>query len=214
MSALSPGAVALSKDLNGHRVIQYCLKNFSDEDNKYFLNVVANNCYQIALDKCGCCALKHCLDHSNGEARAHLFQEIIANALNLAKDQYGNYVVQHILELKETQTTESLLRQLQGNYASLSCNRYGSNVVERCLLESQEPLTTRIIVELLRSPIVSTLLLDPFGNYVIQSALSVSKGFVFDALLNLVQDHYPIMRSHSYGKWVLAWFSRRKQLHI
>ncbi|MBA0565956.1 hypothetical protein Golob_010811 [Gossypium lobatum] len=166
MSALSPGAVALSKDLNGHRVIQYCLKNFSDEDNK------------VAL----------ILDY--------------------------NYVVQHILELKETQTTESLLRQLQGNYASLSCNRYGSNVVERCLLESEEPLTTRIIVELLRSPIVSTLLLDPFGNYVIQSALSVSKGFVFDALLNLVQDHYPIMRSHSYGKWVLAWFSKRKQLHM
>ncbi|KAL1126834.1 hypothetical protein V6Z11_A13G138100 [Gossypium hirsutum] len=34
MSALSTGAVALSKDLNGHRVIQYCLKNFSDKDNK------------------------------------------------------------------------------------------------------------------------------------------------------------------------------------
>ncbi|MBA0595557.1 hypothetical protein Gorai_012424 [Gossypium raimondii] len=187
MSALSPGAVALSKDLNGHRVIQYCLKNFSDEDNKGLHDTCSYlKRYDNEIDaltavlltkiyKCGCCALKHCLDHSNGEARAHLFQEIIANALNLAKDQYGNYVVQHILELKETQTTERLLRQLQGNYASLSCNRYGSNVVERCLLESQEPLTTRIIVELLRSPIVSTLLLDPFGNYVIQSALSVSK---------------------------------------
>ncbi|KAK5819235.1 hypothetical protein PVK06_024210 [Gossypium arboreum] len=34
MFALSTEAVALSKDLNGHRVIQYCLKNFSDEDNK------------------------------------------------------------------------------------------------------------------------------------------------------------------------------------
>ncbi|PPR92873.1 hypothetical protein GOBAR_AA27807 [Gossypium barbadense] len=34
MSALSIGAVTLSKDLNGHCVIQYCLKNFSDEDNK------------------------------------------------------------------------------------------------------------------------------------------------------------------------------------
>ncbi|KAL1162111.1 hypothetical protein V6Z11_A07G179800 [Gossypium hirsutum] len=34
MLALSIEVVALSKDLNGHRVIQYCLKNFSDEDNK------------------------------------------------------------------------------------------------------------------------------------------------------------------------------------
>ncbi|XWS14766.1 hypothetical protein CRYUN_Cryun35bG0036400 [Craigia yunnanensis] len=175
MSALSPGAVALTKDMNGHRVIQYCLKNFSDEDTKYLLNEVADNCYQIATDKSGCCALQQCVDHSKGEARAHLVGEIISNALHLAEDQYGNYVVQHILGLKEPQITETLLRQLEGNYASLSCNRYGSNVVEKCLVESGEQQSTRIIMELLTSPIVSRLLVDPFGNYVIQSALTVSK---------------------------------------
>ena len=84
-------------------------------------------------------------------------------------------MVQHILGLKEPQITESLLRQLEGNYASLSCNRYGSNVVEKCLVESGEQKSTRIIMELLTSPTVSRLLVDPFGNYVIQSALTVSK---------------------------------------
>ncbi|XP_007018561.2 PREDICTED: pumilio homolog 12 [Theobroma cacao] len=203
MSALSAGAVALTKDMNGHRVIQCCLINFSDEDNKYLLNEVAYNCYQIATDKSGCCALQQCVDHSKGEVRAHLVREIIANALHLAEDQYGNYVVQHILGLKDPQITESLLRELEGNYASLSCNRYGSNVVEKCLIESGEQQSTRIIMELLRSPTVSRLLVDPFGNYVFQSALSVSKGFVYNALLNLVRVNYPMMRSHVYGKWVL-----------
>ncbi|XVE94987.1 hypothetical protein REPUB_Repub02eG0057800 [Reevesia pubescens] len=214
MSALSPGAVVLTKDMNGHRVIQYCLKNFSDEDKKYLLNEVANNCYQIATDKTGCCALQQCVDHSKGESRAYLVREIIANALHLAEDQYGNYVVQHILGLKEPQITEILLRHLEGNFASLSRNRYGSNVVEKCLVESGERQSTRIIMELLRSPIVSRLLVDPFGNYVIQSALSVSKGFVYHALLNLVRENFPMMRRHVYGKWVLAWINKRKPLHM
>ncbi|OMO78854.1 hypothetical protein CCACVL1_14084 [Corchorus capsularis] len=167
MSALSPCAVALTKDMTGHRVIQYCLKNFSEEDNKYLLNEVAYNCYQIATDKCGCCALQQCVDHTKGKARSHLVREIIANALLLAEDQYG----------------------------------YGSNVVEKCLTESEEKYSTKIIVELLGSPIVSRLLVDPFGNYVMQKALSVSKGVVYHALENLVRENWEMMRSHVYGKW-------------
>lgn len=34
MSALSPGAVVLATDPNGHHVIQHCLIHFSNEDNK------------------------------------------------------------------------------------------------------------------------------------------------------------------------------------
>ncbi|TYJ45990.1 hypothetical protein E1A91_A02G092600v1 [Gossypium mustelinum] len=210
MSALTTCVVALTKDMNGHRVIQCCLKIFSDQDNKYLLKEVANNCYQIATDKSGCCTMQHCIDHSKGEAKANLR---LCVDVKLATDDAvysSNYVVQHVLGLKERQTTESLLRQLEGNYASLSCNRYGSNVVEKCLLESGEEQSTRIIKELLRSPIRSRLLVDRFGNYVIQSALSVSKGFVYNALLNLVWVNFPMMRNHVYGRWILAWFNKRK----
>ena len=56
---------------------------------QYLLNEVANNCYQIATDKSGCCALQQCVDHSKGEARSHLVREIIANALHLSENQYG-----------------------------------------------------------------------------------------------------------------------------
>lgn len=34
MAALSPGAVVLAKDTNGHRVVLYCLKHFSGEATK------------------------------------------------------------------------------------------------------------------------------------------------------------------------------------
>jgi hypothetical protein len=73
------------------------------------------------------------------------------------------------------QITENLLTQFEGSYMALSCNKYGSNVVEKCLLTTSEDQSTQIILELLSNPGASMLLVDPFGNFVIQKALSVSQ---------------------------------------
>ncbi|KAF9687516.1 hypothetical protein SADUNF_Sadunf02G0101700 [Salix dunnii] len=175
VSALSQGAVALIKDSNGHHVIQHSVKHFSPQDNKYILKQVAEKCFEIATNKSGCCVLQRCVEYSEGEPRDRLVAEIIANALLLAEDHYGNYVVQHILDLKMPQVTENLLAQLEGSYMALSCNKYGSNVVEKCLLTTSEDQSTQIILELLSNPGASMLLVDPFGNFVIQKALSVSQ---------------------------------------
>ena len=86
-----------------------------------------------------------------------------------------NYVVQHVLKLKSPEITENLLAQFKGSYMALSCNKYGSNVVESCLLTTREEQSTQIILELLGNPLASMLLVDPFGNFVIQKALSVSQ---------------------------------------
>lgn len=87
---------------------------------------------------------------------------------------YRNYVVQHLLGMKMQKVTKDLLRRFQGRFVSLSCNKYASNVVEK-LLQSGEEVSAAIIIELLRSPNASMLLVDPFGNFVIQNALSAAK---------------------------------------
>ncbi|CAL8996265.1 unnamed protein product [Prunus brigantina] len=211
MRALSPGVVALSKNSNGQHVIEHCLEHFSVQDNEHLLHVVANNCCGIAKDKSGCCVLQKCVEHSNGKNRERLVAAITAKAIVLAVDRYGNYVLQHLLVLRMPQITENLLRQLRGSYMSLSCNKYGSNVVEKCLLDSGEEQSSQIIFELLTNRNVSMLLLHPFGNYVIQTALSVSKGVYHDALLNLVQLNSHVMRGNYYGQKVLAWRDRSLQ---
>lgn len=87
---------------------------------------------------------------------------------------YRNYVVQHLLGLRMQEVTKYLLQRFQGRFLHLSCNKYASNVVEK-MLESGEECCTTILLELLSNPNASMLLLDPFGNFVIQSALSSSK---------------------------------------
>ncbi|KAJ1385454.1 Pumilio, RNA binding domain [Sesbania bispinosa] len=175
ISTLRSGTVVLAKDINGHRVFLHLLKHFSQEDNKYLLNEVANNCYAISIDKTGCCVLQQCISYAQGETKTRLIADIIVNASVLAEDCYGNYVVQHLLSMKIPGVTESLLRQLEGKFVYLACNKYGSNVVEKFFQDSDELHSTRIILELLQNPDVAKLLVDPYGNYVIKSALLVSK---------------------------------------
>lgn len=193
---------------------------------QYILNAVADDCYSIATNQCGCCVLQHCIEFSYGDLRERLVAEITANALQLSEDRFGcvfrnpflinnniswvffyfyvclfvhahvlvliwiwypslllyifssNYVVQYILGLREPHITANLLGQLNENFAYLSRNKYGSHVVQKCLKDSGEQHSLVIIMELLQSPDFSMTLLDPYGNYVIQSALSESKVWI------------------------------------
>ncbi|OIV97658.1 hypothetical protein TanjilG_12415 [Lupinus angustifolius] len=206
LSALSPGAAVLAVDANGHRVLLHCLKNFSPEDNKCLLRVVANHCFRIATDKTGCCVLKECVNYAHGETKKRLISEIIVNAPLLAEDAYGNYVLQHLVSPKTPIVTECLLRHLEGKFLSLSRNKYGSNVVEKFFEEAGDQHRIRIVLELLRDPDFARLLVDPFGNYVIRSAILGSKGEIQDTLLQLIQINSPVMQTNVYGRKLLEKF--------
>ncbi|GER42158.1 pumilio 12 [Striga asiatica] len=202
-SVLRRITLPLVKNNNGQHVIQHCLRYFK-EDNKHILNVVADNCLDVATDKSGCCVLQQCLTHSSGEPRDRLMAQITSNALILAEHPYGNYVVQYILGFKMLHVTSDIMASLSGNYVSLSMNKYGSNVVEQCLKQSEGDQALPIIEELIRSPHFLRVLLDPYGNYVAQSALMVSKGTAQHALMKLIQYNYASLHSHPHGKRVLA----------
>lgn len=85
---------------------------------------------------------------------------------------FRNYVVQYLLELGDPNVTVSLIKQLLGNYAFLARNKFASHVVQKFLkIEYIDP--SLIVYDLLKD--IDTLLLDPFGNYVIQTAWFVCK---------------------------------------
>jgi len=84
---------------------------------------------------------------------------------------FRNYVVQYVLELDNQHVTDELVKKLMRNYAHLARNKYGSHVVQK-LLKLRGIDSKLIVVGLLRE--IDTLLLDPFGNYVIQTAWFVS----------------------------------------
>ncbi|CAH8309260.1 unnamed protein product [Eruca vesicaria subsp. sativa] len=187
-SGLKPGFLSLVKDLNGNHVIQTCLTTLSPNDTKFVLEAATKYCAEIATHRHGCCVLQCCVSNSVGEQRERLVNEISRNSLHLSQDPFGNYVVQYLIEQKVS--AAKLLMQFRMHYAELATQKFSSHVMEKCLRIYPES-RAEIVRELLSVPNFEHLLHDPFGNYVIQTALSVTKGPV---RANLVE------KVHRYGK--------------
>ncbi|KAH9626481.1 hypothetical protein KSS87_006440 [Heliosperma pusillum] len=200
--ALEPGFLDLIKDLNGNHVVQRCLQCLNYDDNKFIFDAASKFCVEIATHRHGCCVLQRCIAHSNGDHRRKLIEEICSNGLTLAQDPFGNYVVQYIIELKIPSAAAQLVSQFEGHYVTLAMQKFSSHVVEKCLKFIEES-QARIVYELLSVPQFEQLLQDPFANYVVQSALEVTKGGLNDSLVTAVRPH-SILRTNPYCKKIFT----------
>ncbi|KAF5751164.1 pumilio 12-like [Tripterygium wilfordii] len=205
--------LTLTKNGDGHHVIQQCLRFFSNVDIKDIMKEIAENCLDIATNKSGCCVLQQCLSYAPRDIKDRLVADITANALSLSGHPYGNYVVQFLLAMGMPQVTAEMVAKLEGSYVSLSLDKFGSHVVEKCLRESGVGDRSRIIQEMIYSPDFLKVLQDPFGNFVAQSALEVSKGDIHDILVSCIVDKSAYLQSHLHGKRVLA-HARASKRHV
>ncbi|KAG5541710.1 hypothetical protein RHGRI_021517 [Rhododendron griersonianum] len=199
---LEPGFLDLIKDLNGNHVVQRCLQCLGKEDNRFIFDAAAKFCVEIATHQHGCCVMNQCITQSVGKCQEKLVAEIAANGLYLAQHPFGNYVVQYVIELKIPSAAATLISQFEGHYVYLSMQKFGSHVVEK-FLKSCEGSRPKIIIELLSVPHFEQLLQDPFANYVIKSALEVSKGTLHAALVEAVRPH-TILRASPYCKKIFS----------
>ncbi|XP_018448636.2 pumilio homolog 9-like [Raphanus sativus] len=199
-SGLEPCCLALVKSLNGNHVIQTCLTSLGPKDNKFVVEVATKYCAEIATHRHGCCLLQCCVANTAGEQRERLVDEISRNALQLSQDPFGNYVVQYIIE--QNVPAGKLLTQFRMQYAKLATQKFSSHVVEKCLKHYPES-RAEIVRELTSAPNFEYLLQDPFGNYVIQTALSKTKGRVQAKLVEQV-NKYGILKSNPYCKKIFS----------
>ncbi|KAF8060417.1 hypothetical protein N665_1216s0004 [Sinapis alba] len=189
------------KSTNANDVIMFCFSHFSPSQTSGLLQMIVQNCYEVASDHYGSCLLQQCIGKSPREIREPLVREIITKSMDLCVDHYGNYVVQYVvLELENFQVAAALSRYLSGNYVQLSCDKYGSHVVQKCL-ESRQFNSRMIINELLND--IDSLLVHPFGNYVIQTAWTVSQNDMRSVLLYHIKRNHPLMRCNRYGRKIL-----------
>jgi len=204
IAALKPGVVHLIKDLNGNHVVQRCLQRLGPEDSQFIYDAAIGCCVEIASHRHGCCVLQRCIDFATHEQRTSMIMEISANALVLSQDAFGNYVVQYVLDLGQAEASQQIMNVLLGHYSELAVQKFSSNVVEKCLkLGGLDDARENIIRELMQSPRLPRLLQDPYGNYVIQSALTVTSGSLHQSLVEAIQPYLPTLRGTPHGKRIL-----------
>lgn len=174
IGALDGHVVRLIRDLNGNHVIQKLLLDLDATGSQFIYDAVCRSVVEIGSHRHGCCVLQRCLDYAQDQNRNRLVAHIVAKALVLVCDPFGNYVCQYVIDLGIQDYTDSLVTQLLGRLSSLSVQKFSSNVVEKCLHAASSNLQRAMIAEIMTPTTLNELLLDNYGNYVIQTALESS----------------------------------------
>lgn len=200
VNSLKSSVVELIQDLNGNHVIQRCLVKLSIKDNQFVYDAVAANCVAVATHRHGCCVMQRCIDHASQEQQLQLIREIANNVLVLVKDPFGNYVVQYVLDLPFAMVKVRLIQKFLGHLAVLSTQKFSSNVIEKCLGVADEKVKVQLIEELTQPATLQCLLQDPYGNYVIQTALSLARPQQRARLVEEIKPLLPALRNTPYGK--------------
>lgn len=211
-SVLSTAVVDLVNDLNGNHVIQKCLISLKSEDCEFIYKAMNDNCVYLATHRHGCCVMQRCIDAANPQQRNMLIDTISSKTLDLVEDAFGNYVIQYVLRLKDDEINRRIVVALADNVTEFAKQKFSSNVVERCLIFCPLEVRSILISKFLNVPfdVLKELILDPFGNYVIQRVLNVAQSDELSALLDRIQPHLEELKVASSGKRIAAKITKRQ----
>lgn len=172
--SLAPAAARLCIDSHGNHVIQRILLKLSHKHAKFVFDAVAESVGDVARHRHGCCVIQRCLDSPPCPARSHLVLCIVGKSLELMQDAYGNYVVQYVLDVCSDEDVHAVCESVVGKVTLLAIQKFSSNVMEKCLERCSDHVKEQYMEELSDTDRIRELMMDPFGNYVVQRALSVA----------------------------------------
>mmetsp|Transcript_27005 Transcript_27005/g.53925 ORF Transcript_27005/g.53925 Transcript_27005/m.53925 type:complete len:895 (-) Transcript_27005:326-3010(-) len=194
--ALKPAAARLCIDSHGNHAIQRILLKLPYQYTQFIFDAVAASVEDVARHRHGCCVIQRCLDSRHSAARTHLVTRIVEKSFELMQDAYGNYVVQYVLDVCGDDEVHAICESVIGKVCLLAIQKFSSNVMEKCLERCTDRVREEYLNELNDSDRIRELMMDPFGNYVVQRALSVS---THAQAIRLVETMKPHLSSQNGG---------------
>ena len=163
-----PHVVVLINDLNGIHIIQrlICIKSNYIQliYNKIFVNIQL-----IAVTRDGSNFIKKLVDFLDENNLILLINAINENLSIIITNQYGNYIIQNIIMKENLNLKLIIIETIIKNIVNFSNQKFSSNVVERCFEVNE--MKDKVIDEILKNNNFEQILLNEYGNYVIQKAL-------------------------------------------
>ena len=199
MNSIKPYVIPLLKELNGTHIINKFINDHpecAEEINK----IIVENCSLLATHRHGCCILQKLMDGPNKKLKYDLINNLVENCFVLIIDQFGNYVIQSILTLNEKESSSAIAMKVCDNLPYYSKHRYSSNVIEKCFDFCDKKVRKKLIEKICSPEIITDLILDEHGNYVIQKALFYSDSKEKEIILNNIVLLIPKIRNTPFGE--------------
>ncbi|KAI3662541.1 hypothetical protein MP638_000651 [Amoeboaphelidium occidentale] len=124
------------------------------------------------------------LSHTTQRDIDLIFEEMISEIVELSTDGFGNTVVQKLIERCSDQQRLRIIEACAPQLASIGVHKNGTWVVQKMMDFAKTSSQIHMLLNNLM-PYTPSLMMDPFGNYVIQACLKLGAfrdQFVFDTM--------------------------------
>ena len=193
----------LIKDINGNRVIQSIIQNIKNKEVLSPLYKEMNeSLLEIIKTKSGCCVFSKVLNNII-ESDLNVMVDTIVNNINqVINDEFGNFSLKRIIKLNNENYNEKIFNNIKDNIFQLSCQKYSSNVIEACI-DNTTSVKKKAILKLIENENnIQDLILDQFGNYIIQNALQNAEEKEFNIIIENIKENEKKLKQSQHGKIV------------
>ena len=166
-----PHIVDLVNDLNGIHIVQrlICIDN---KKIQLIYDKIFENIKLIAVTRDGSNFIKKLIEYLDERNMVQLINAIDKNLSDIITNQCGNYIIQNIILKDDLNLKFTIIETIIKNIVDYSNQKFSSNVVEKCL--DVEEMKNKVIDEIIKNNNFEQILLNEYGNYVVQKALSKS----------------------------------------
>ncbi|RDX56662.1 ARM repeat-containing protein [Lentinus brumalis] len=165
-------AIQLMQDVFGNYVVQKMFEYGTQAQKTRLVSTMEGQILGLSLQMYGCRVVQKAIEYVGPEQQAIFIQELSPSVLRCVKDANGNHVIQKIIEHVAPDRL-GFVNAFRGSVYELSTHPYGCRVLQRCFEYLPEDQTRPLLDELHKY--VSNLMIDQFGNYVVQFVLENGK---------------------------------------
>lgn len=176
-TSIKGNITSMIKNINGNHVIQSIIENIK---NKEFLSFMYKeisqnqNLIEILTIKSGYCVFLKIINNFSNEDVNNIFEIILKNIDKLINDEFGNFIIQKVITINNKNYNNKIYNYIKDKIVQLSTQKFSSNVIECCIADSST-IKNKVIQKIIDENNVKALIIDKFGNYIIQKALTYFK---------------------------------------
>lgn len=214
--------------MHGNFVIQKCIEQLPQNALTFIAEELEDEGELLASHMYGCRAIQRLFEYCSPSQVGGIQRRILGCIAMLAQDAYGNNVVRHLLQNAGEKEKRHIITVMRSNILDFATNKSSSLVLEKCLevatygehaaaLEGDRAALVRALLGSGRADTrgapLELIMLDKFGNYLVQRTIECSKGEEREILRQRLWAAEPKLRSSVNGKHILAAMRRKLNQH-
>ena len=189
----------LCSDINGNHVFQKIVKIYPKEKNNFIFDILSENVIPISKLKQGLTIFENCFLIATKKQKEKVINSIIKEISNLINDEYGNYIIQLLVSFNDKKYNKNIFDYFKKNLVALSSKKFSSNVIDRAIIHDSEN-SLSLIDYMIKNELVKELIIDQYGNYVVQKALNITKGDTFNKIIEQIKQVIEKLKTSIIGR--------------